>query len=126
MNGLVWIAQILLALVFLYAGLVKLFAFPQLVDTLESRTSVPIKMTQAQGRVIGLLEIAGAIGVVMPPAITPEFLAADYLLIRFAAGGLALLMTFAALYHLHRNESAAPAIAGCLLSAFVIVGRWPA
>jgi uncharacterized membrane protein YphA (DoxX/SURF4 family) len=126
MNGLIWIAQILLALFFLYAGLVKLFAFPQLVDTLESRTSVPIKMSWAQGKVIGMLEITGAIGVIMPPVITPRFLADEYLLIRLSAGGLALLMAVAGLYHLRRNESAAPAIGGCLLSVFVIIGRWPA
>ena len=126
MNGLVWIAQILLACFFLYAGLVKFFAFKQLVETIESRTSVPITMTRSQGIIVGVLEIAGAIGVIVPPVITPEFLAVNHLLIRLAAGGLALLMAAAALYHLRRNESAAPAIAGGLLAAFVIIGYWPA
>ena len=125
MNGLIWIAQIILAFVFLYAGLVKFFAFPQLVATVESRTSVPVTMTRTQGKIVGMLEIAGALGVVMPPAITPGVLATDYLLIRLAAGGLALLMAVAGFYHLRRNESAAPAIAGLLLSVFVIIGRWP-
>jgi uncharacterized membrane protein YphA (DoxX/SURF4 family) len=126
MNGLVWIAQVLLACLFFYAGLVKLFAFKQLVDTLESRTPVPIRMTRLQGKIVGIFEIAGAIGVVMPPFLTPGILGIDHLLIRIAAGGLAFLMVVAALYHLRRNESAAPAIAGGLLATFVIIGRWPA
>jgi uncharacterized membrane protein YphA (DoxX/SURF4 family) len=125
MNGLVWIAQILLAFLFLYAGLVKLFAFRELVQTLESRTPVPIKMTRFQGKIIGILELAGAIGVIMPPFVTPGALGVDHLLIRLAAGGLGLLMVVAALYHLRRNESAAPAIAAGLLATFVIIGRWP-
>jgi len=126
MNGLVWVAQVLLACLFFYAGLVKLFAFKELVQTLESRTPVPIKMTRSQGKLVGLLEIVGALGVIMPPVLTPGILGVDHLLIRLAAGGLALLMVIAALYHLRRNESAAPAIAGGLLAAFVIIGRWPA
>ncbi len=126
MNALIWIAQILLACLFFYAGLVKLLAFKELVETLESRTPVPIKMTRLQGKIVGLLEIAGATGVIIPPVITPGILGVDHLLIRLAAGGLALLMVVAAIYHLRRNESAAPAIAGGLLATFVIIGRWPA
>jgi uncharacterized membrane protein YphA (DoxX/SURF4 family) len=126
MNSLVWIAQILLALFFSYSGLVKLLAFRQLVDTLESRTSLPITMTPVQGKFVGMLEIAGAIGVIMPPAFTPGILAVHYLLIRLAAGGLALLMISAWFYHLHRNEPTAPALAACLLSVFVLIERWPA
>ena len=74
---------------------------------------------------IGVLEIAGAIWVVMPAALMPANLAQDYLLVRLAAGGLALLMVGATLYHFRRNEPAAPSVTTFLLALFVIVGRWP-
>jgi hypothetical protein len=126
MNTLIWIGQIILAAVFFLTGGTKLFAYQALVKTLEQRrNTAPIKITTAQGRMIGLLEIAGAAGVIMPPAWTPAALTPDYLLIRLAAGGLALLMVAATLYHFRRKESAAPAIATFLLALFVIVGRWP-
>jgi hypothetical protein len=82
-------------------------------------------MSSTQGRLVGLLEICGAIGVIIPPDLTAHSLAVDYLQIRLAAGALALLMVAACIDHLRRPESAAPAIAAFLLALFVIVGRWP-
>jgi hypothetical protein len=38
---------------------------------------------------------------------------------------MALLMAGAAIYHVCRMESAAPAVATFLLALFVIAGRWP-
>jgi len=126
MNALIWTGQIVLATVFFIAGLLKLVAYKQLVHTLEvRRKTVPIRITTAQGRIVGVLEIAGAIGVIMPPAFTPAPLATDYRLILIAAGCLALLMVAATVYHFRRRESAAPSIATFLLALFVIVGRWP-
>jgi uncharacterized membrane protein YphA (DoxX/SURF4 family) len=126
MNALIWIGQILLAAVFLVAGVSKLLAYKTLIKTIEERRkTAPIRVTRAQGAVVGLLEIAGAIGVILPPAWTPDALSVDYLLVRVAAGCLALLMIGATIYHLRRRESAAPAISAFLLALFVIVGRWP-
>jgi len=126
MNSLIWIGQIVLAAVFLITGGTKLFAYTMLVKTLEQRLNVaPIELSAMHGRIVGLLEIAGAIGVVLPPGLTPAALASDYLLVRLAAGGLALLMVGATIYHVRRKESAAPAVATFLLALFVIVGRWP-
>ena len=126
MNTLIWIGQILLAAVFFTAGVTKLLAYKTLIKTIEERRkTAPIKVTKAQGAVVGLLEIAGAIGVILPPAWTPDALAPDYLLVRVAAGCLALLMVGATFYHFRRKESAAPAISAFLLALFVIVGRWP-
>jgi uncharacterized membrane protein YphA (DoxX/SURF4 family) len=126
MNTLIWIGQILLAAVFFTAGVSKLLAYRTLIKTIEERRkTAPIRVTRAQGAVVGLLEIAGAIGVILPPAWIPDALAADYLLARLAAGGLALLMIAATIYHFRRRESAAPAISAFLLALFVIVGRWP-
>jgi hypothetical protein len=126
MNTLIWIGQILLATVFFLTGVSKLLAYRTLIKTIEERRkTAPIRVTRAQGAVIGLLEIAGAIGVIMPPAWTPDALAADYLLVRVSAGCLALLMVGATIYHFRRRESASPAISAFLLALFVIVGRWP-
>jgi hypothetical protein len=126
MNTLIWIGQILLGAVFFTTGATKLLAYKSLIKTIEERRkTAPIKMTTTQGRVIGLLEIAGAIGVILPPAWTPDALAPDYLLVRVAAGYLALLMVGASIYHFRRKESATPAISAFLLALFVIVGRWP-
>jgi uncharacterized membrane protein len=126
MNTLIWIGQILLATVFFLTGVSKLLAYRTLIKTIEEqRKTAPIRVTRAQGAVIGLLEIAGAIGVIMPPAWTPDALATDYLLVRVSAGCLALLMVGATIYHFRRRESASPAISAFLLALFVIVGRWP-
>jgi hypothetical protein len=126
MNTLIWIGQILLATVFFLTGVSKLLAYRTLIKTIEERRkTAPIRVTRAQGAVIGLLEIAGAIGVIMPPAWTPDALATDYLLVRVSAGCLALLMVGATIYHFRRRESASPAISAFLLALFVIVGRWP-
>jgi uncharacterized membrane protein YphA (DoxX/SURF4 family) len=126
MNTLIWIGQILLAAVFLVAGVSKLLAYKTLIKTIEERRkTAPIRVTRAQGAVVGLLEISGAIGVILPPAWTPDALSVDYLLVRVAAGCLALLMIGATIYHLRRRESASPAISAFLLALFVIVGRWP-
>jgi VIT1/CCC1 family predicted Fe2+/Mn2+ transporter len=126
MNGLIWIGQVALAAVFLVAGGTKLFAYEKLVKKLEDLPRrKTIGMSRSQAVLVGALEIAGAIGVILPAALTPEALVPDYLLVRLAASGLALLMVAATIYHLSRKEPGAPSIAAFLLALFVIVGRWP-
>jgi hypothetical protein len=126
MNTLIWIGQIALAAVFLVVGVSKLIAYKTLITTIEQRRkTAPIRVTRLQGAVVGVLEIAGAIGVILPPAWTPDGLGADYQLVRVAAGCLALLMVAATMYHFRRRESASPSISAFLLALFVIVGRWP-
>lgn len=126
MNTLIWIEQILHAAVFHIAGISKCLAFGTLVKKLEQlRKAAPFKMTPNQGRLVGLLEIVGAIGVVLPPAWTPDALAPDYLLVRLAAMCLAFLMVVSTIDRFRRGESAAPVISAFLLAFFVIVGREP-
>jgi uncharacterized membrane protein YphA (DoxX/SURF4 family) len=121
MNGLLWIAQIILAGVFLFTGVSKILAYEKLVKAVEARSkSCRIGMSRVQAAIIGLVEIIGAVGVVAPVDLWPP-----YVLLRLAAGGLALLMVAAGIYHLRRQESAAPAVSLFLLALFVIVGRWP-
>jgi uncharacterized membrane protein len=121
MNGLLWIAQLILAGVFLLVGVSKIVAYEKLVKVLEARSKTgPIGMSRGQAAVVGLLEIAGALGVIIP-----AYLGTPYFFVLLAAGGLALLMVAAGIYHLLRQESAAPSVALFLLALFIIVGRWP-
>ena len=121
MNALLWIAQIILAGVFLLAGFSKIFAYRQVVKAVEARSKAgPIGMSRRQAVMVGLLEIAGAAGVLVPVDVWPP-----YILLRLATAGLALLMVAAAIYHIRRQESAAPSVSLFLLALFVIVGRWP-
>jgi uncharacterized membrane protein YphA (DoxX/SURF4 family) len=121
MNGLLWIAQILLAAVFVFTGVSKLLAYEELVKAPELRGKAKrVGMSRGLAAVVGLLEIIGAVGVVVPVDLWPP-----YVLLRAAAAGLAGLMVIAGIYHLRRQETAAPSVVLFLLAIFVIVGRWP-
>lgn len=118
MNIALWIVQALLALAFLMAGGMKL-AMP--IDTLlESGMTFVEHVPAAVVRLIGLSEVAGALGLVLPAAlrIQPK-------LTPIAAGALAFVMVLAATTHLVMGEAAAlgaPLMLGSL-AAFVAWGR---
>jgi uncharacterized membrane protein YphA (DoxX/SURF4 family) len=121
MNELLWIAQILLAGIFLFTGVSKLLAYEKVIGAVEARSKgLPAGVSRGLAACIGVAEIAGALGVISPPGWMP-----GHLLIRLAAGGLALIMVGAGIYHLRRQDSAAPAVSLFLLALFIIVGRWP-
>jgi uncharacterized membrane protein YphA (DoxX/SURF4 family) len=121
MNGLLWIAQILLAAIFLFTGVSKLLAYERVMGAVEARSKgIPAGVSRGLAAFIGLAEIAGALGVVSPSSLLP-----GHLLIRLAAAGLALIMVLAGIYHLRRQDSAAAAVSLFLLALFIIVGRWP-
>jgi uncharacterized membrane protein YphA (DoxX/SURF4 family) len=123
MNGmdyLMWTAQGILAAVFLVTGMSKILAFGQVKTFLGRKLKGgPVGVSASQGASIALLEIAGAVGVLTPPSLVP-----NYMTVILAAAGLALLMACATVYHFRRKEPAAPDIALFLLAIFVIVGRW--
>ena len=125
MNGLIWIGQIALASVFLISGTFKLFAFAPLMQALETRTHIRVTMPPVRARIIGLIEVLLAFGVLMPDIYTPDGTVPEYLIARCCAAGLALLMVGAGTYHIRRRQPAAAAVATFLLALFVIVGRWP-
>ena len=114
MNYALWIVQGLLALLFLWAGGIKL------VLPLEEMVG-PIPLTGLFLRFIGVCEVLGALGLILPgllrirPGLTP-----------LAAAGLVIVMIGAIVITLATGDivsSALPLIAG-LLSAFVAYGRW--
>jgi uncharacterized membrane protein YphA (DoxX/SURF4 family) len=121
MNTLLWIAQIILAGVFLFTGFSKIFAYGQVVKVVAARSKAgDIGISRSQAVMVGLLEVVGAAGVLVPVDLIPP-----YIFLRLAAGGLGLLMVGTGIYHVRRQESAAPDISLFLLALFVIVGRWP-
>jgi hypothetical protein len=111
-----WIVQGLLALLFLWAGGIKL------VLPLEQLTGqMPVPLPGWFLRFIGVAEALGAIGLVLPgllgirPGLTP-LAAAGLVIIMIGATGLGLAAGDVAM-------SLIPLVVG-LLAAFVAYGRW--
>jgi len=111
---LLWTAQGLLALVFLFAGGVKL-VMP--LETLAKMTPLP----GAFLRFIAVCELTGALGLILPgllrirPGLTP-----------LAATGLVIIMAGATTTMVAMGQIATalqPLVVGCL-AAFVAYGRW--
>ncbi len=118
MDTAIWIVQILLALAFAIAGIAKLT--PPREKMLERMKFVE-DFSTPQVRLIGLVEVLGAIGVILPaltgilPVLTP-----------LAGIGLALVMAGAAITHIRRGEYPGIAVNAVLflMSAFVAYGRF--
>jgi hypothetical protein len=113
-NRALWIVQGLLALLFLWAGGLKL------VLPLE-KLAGPIAMPGPFIRFIGVVEALGALGLILPgllrirPGLTP-----------LAAAGLVIVMIGATWITLATGDAAMalmPLVVG-LLAAFVAYGRW--
>ena len=114
MNMALWIVAIVLAAVFAGSGLMKQFV-PK--DKLAaSGQGWAQDYSQSSIRLIGLAEILGAIGLVLPAAvhIAP-------ILVPMAATGLVLVMVGAAVVHARRNEPMNIAVNAVLLTLAVIV-----
>ena len=117
MNTAIWIAQGLLAVVFAFSGLSKLI---QPYERLAQQMGYVNDFSPNTIRAIGVAEVLGAAGVVLPaltdilPWLTPT-----------AAIGLVLVMLGAMATHLRRREYAMIAINLVLLAleVFVAYGR---
>lgn len=117
MNAALWIAQGLLALAFLYGGAIKVFTYNYYANSITTLGQTPV--ARGLAGFIGIAEIVGAVGVVLPIGINvvPALSA-------WAAIGLATIMLLALGYHLRGHEPApAPAVL-LLLAVFVSVGRF--
>ena len=114
MTYALWVVQGLLALLFLFAGGMKL------VLPLEAMQG-PVELPGLFLRCIGVAEVLGALGLILPgllrirPGLTP-----------LAAAGLVIIMTGATVVTVAGGQLA-PALLSVvvgLLAAFVAVGRW--
>ena len=114
MNTVLWIFQALLAALFLFAGGMKL------VMPIEEMTK-QIAMPGWFLRFIGVCEVLGAIGLILPwllrirPDLTP-----------LAAAGLVIIMIGATVLTLMTGDIAmalVPLVVG-IVAAFVAYGRW--
>ena len=116
MNIALWIVQGLLAALFLFAGGVKL-----VTPIEEMLKQMPISLPGWFLRVTGVIEVLGAIGLIIPwltgirPGLTP-----------LAAAGLVIVMIGAVIFTILAGDiptALMPLVVG-LLCAFVAYGRW--
>ncbi len=112
-----WIVQAFLAVVFLLAGAMHAFRSG------SARRNMAVLRDIPRGAVIfgGVMELAGAVGIIVPrllnilPWLTP-----------YAATGLAAIMLIASVLHARRKEYSAMGMTGLLfvLALVVAYGRW--
>ncbi|MFC5702678.1 DoxX family protein [Cohnella faecalis] len=117
MNIALWIAQGILGLIFIMAGMMKAFQYE------KAKEGMPWVKEYSKGLVIfiGLSELLGGLGVILPyatgvaPSLTP-----------IAAIALGIVMILAAGFHAKRKENQAIGmnILFLALAIFVAVGRW--
>ena len=118
MNAALWIVQGLLAVGFLLAGGMKLFAYEKFKKTSEERSTGHPPPSKGLATFIGICEVAGALGLILPAVtgIAP-------ILTTLAAMGLATIMMLGVIFHLRRKEPAFVPAALFVLAAFVVLGR---
>lgn len=118
MNVALWIAQGLVALLFVLAGSMKAF---RPLDQLAHQWAWVKAAPPPFVRFLGLSELAGAVGLILPAAtgILPELTIA-------AALGLSVVMGSAAIFHIVRREypETVRALVILLVTLFIVIGRW--
>ena len=119
MNTFLWIAQGMLAAMFMMTGIMKVV---QKKEAMADKMGFVEDFSQMQVTGIGVLEIMGAMGVILPwatgilPWLTP-----------LAAVGLALTMVGAFLTHLRRKELIPMGVVNIILfslALFTAYGRF--
>src|SRR5437763_1943132 len=114
MNRLLWVIQILLALLFVFAGGTKLFMS---AAELTAQTPIPAWFL----RFIGVMEFLGALGLILP-----GMLRIHTMLTSLAAVGLSLIMIGAVVVTIQTMGTAMailPFVTGAL-ALFVAYARW--
>lgn len=123
MNIVLWVLQILLAVVFLMAGFMKASKTKdELMGQGGQRMAWVEDVSASNIRLIGILEILAAIGLILPqltgilPWLTP-----------LAAVGLVFTMIGALALHVRRGDGIQPIVTNVvllLMAAFVAYGRF--
>ena len=117
MNIALWVVQGLLAAAFLMAGIMKL---TQSKEKFAENMAWVEDFTEGQIKMIGALELLGAIGLILPgvTGVAP-------VLVPLAAVGIALIMIGAIVTHVRRSEAQQTIInlAFMAMAAFIAWGR---
>ena len=121
MNVLAWVLQGLLALVFLFHGILYSLGPEPMVRSMREQGAWPPAIPAGFRVFIGVAEILAAIGLILPsvtrvlPGLTP-----------LAAGGLSIVMVGAIVYHARRGEYPMVAGVAVLLVLVALTGflRW--
>lgn len=114
MSIVLWVGQAVLAALFVMSGLAKVV---QPIGRLTARYPWVEDFRPGTVRLIGVLEVLGAVGLVVPaatgvvPVLTPA-----------AAAGLAVLMLLAVVVHVRRHERRGIVVAGIVLVLTALVG----
>lgn len=115
-----WVLQVFLALAFIGAGAGHAFGYDRM--STQPRMSWMAAVGRRQMQTIGILEILGAIGLVLPaatgilPWLTP-----------LAASALAVLMLFAIVFHLRRPGEGQNVVLNAVLGGLataIAIGRF--
>ena len=117
MNRALWIVQVLLAIAFGMAGGMKLIT--PIAELSANGMGFVNDVPELLVRFIGLSEVLGAIGLLLPAAlrIAPK-------LTPIAASGLLIIMVLASVMHISMGELPIPTVALGSLAAFVAWGRF--
>jgi uncharacterized membrane protein YphA (DoxX/SURF4 family) len=115
MNIVLWVLQVLLALMFLWHGWLFVSPPPEMVDIMNAAFGVAFR------RFLGVAEILAAIGLIVPaatrilPWLTP-----------LAAAGLMIVTASATVLHLSRNEISSAITTAVLFVLLTVVAymRW--
>ena len=115
---LLWIAQILLALTLIWAAFLKLF---QPISKLETMWAWTGEISPSFVRVIGLIDLLGALGVIIP-----SLFRFKPVLTAIAAFGIVLLMISASIFHIYRGEASQIGfnVVFGIIAGFVAYGRF--
>jgi putative oxidoreductase len=116
MNIALWVTQGILSFLFIMAGGMKLFSYQKYRAMLEK--SGPTSLTHGVITLIGVAELAGAAGMVLPMALN----VAPWLTV-WAAAGLAVIMLSATVFHIRRHEAPIMTSVLFVLAVVVVVGR---
>ena len=117
LNTSLWVIQALLAAAFGMAGFMKISS--PIEQLAQAGMSFVNEYAESTVRLIGISELLGAIGLILPaalrikPVLTPA-----------AAVGISLIMISATGYHISHGEPFIASIVLFLLAAFVAWGRY--
>ena len=116
MNVILWILQILLGLLFIFAGVMKF-----VMSVAEMNAQAPVALPGILLHFIGICEILGGLGLILP-----SLLRIEPHLTSLAAVGLAIIMVGATVITFMgpMKFAAAYPFTICLLCLFVAYGRW--